>query len=196
MDGTKELIPKNIITVDEELDEFSNRPVANKTLFKKFQESAGMQNPMTTAGDIIVGGTSGTPGRLAKGNEGDVLAIGSDGPEWVPPAGGTLYNHSIILTPPSGAVGTYAINIISDNSSPMGYNDIVSYIGEKKYPIIGQVEYAGTAYPFYGAYIYMENSVLRVWGMKVILSSGAYVISADKAAILNTWTFDDNVFTI
>ncbi len=84
MDGTKELIPKNIITVDTELDEFSNRPVANSTLFKKFNESAGMQNPMTAAGDIIIGGTSGTPTRLAKGTAGQVLKMNSGGtsPEW------------------------------------------------------------------------------------------------------------------
>lgn len=37
--------------------------------------SGGMTNPMTTAGDIIVGGSSGTPGRLAKGSDGDVLTI-------------------------------------------------------------------------------------------------------------------------
>jgi hypothetical protein len=35
----------------------------------------GMQNPMTTAGDIIVGGTSGAPTRLAKGTEGQALVI-------------------------------------------------------------------------------------------------------------------------
>jgi hypothetical protein len=34
-----------------------------------------MQNPMTTAGDIIVGGTSGAPTRLAKGTEGQALVI-------------------------------------------------------------------------------------------------------------------------
>ena len=79
MDGTKELIPKNIITVDEELDEFSNRPVANSVLFKKFQESAGMQNPMTAAGDIIVGGTSGAPSKLAKGSNGSLLGVNSSG---------------------------------------------------------------------------------------------------------------------
>ena len=79
MDGTKELIPKNIITVDEKLDEFSNRPVANSVLFKKFQESAGMQNPMTAAGDIIVGGTSGAPSKLAKGSNGSLLGVNSSG---------------------------------------------------------------------------------------------------------------------
>ena len=36
---------------------------------------AGMQNPMTTAGDLIVGGTNGLPTRLAKGSNGQALVI-------------------------------------------------------------------------------------------------------------------------
>lgn len=35
----------------------------------------GMTNPMTTAGDIIVGGVSGAPDRLAKGSDGQVLKM-------------------------------------------------------------------------------------------------------------------------
>ena len=35
--------------------------------------ASGMTNPMTTAGDIIIGGTSGTPARLAAGTSGYVL---------------------------------------------------------------------------------------------------------------------------
>lgn len=35
----------------------------------------GMTNPMTTQDDIIVGGSSGTPGRLAKGSDGQVLTV-------------------------------------------------------------------------------------------------------------------------
>lgn len=44
--------------------------------------SSGMENPMTTADDIIVGGVDGAPTRLAKGNEGQVLKVGSGGIEW------------------------------------------------------------------------------------------------------------------
>lgn len=49
---------------------------------------AGMSNPMTTAGDIIVGGTSGAPTRLAKGTQGQVLSVGSSGLEWANASGG------------------------------------------------------------------------------------------------------------
>ena len=44
--------------------------------------SSGMTNPMTTAGDIIVGGSSGTPERLAKGTDGQVLKMVSGSPAW------------------------------------------------------------------------------------------------------------------
>ena len=51
-----------------------------------------MSNPMTTQGDIIVGGASGTPTRLAKGTAGQVLAMnsGATGLEWTNAGGGTF----------------------------------------------------------------------------------------------------------
>lgn len=39
------------------------------------EAGSGMSNPMTTAGDLIVGGSSGTPARLAKGSDGQVLTV-------------------------------------------------------------------------------------------------------------------------
>lgn len=43
-----------------------------------------MANPMTAAGDLIVGGTDGEPARLAKGTAGQVLKMnaGATAPEW------------------------------------------------------------------------------------------------------------------
>jgi len=46
--------------------------------------SGGMANPMTTAGDIIIGGAAGEPSRLAAGtNTIDVLGMASGAPAWV-----------------------------------------------------------------------------------------------------------------
>lgn len=42
----------------------------------------GMTNPMTTAGDIIYGGSSGTPTRLAIGGTGAVLKVVAGAPSW------------------------------------------------------------------------------------------------------------------
>jgi hypothetical protein len=46
-------------------------------------------SPMTTAGDIIYGGTSGTGTRLAKGTDGQVLTLASGVPSWASPTGVT-----------------------------------------------------------------------------------------------------------
>lgn len=40
---------------------------------------SGMSNPMTTANDIIIGGVDGVPTRLAKGSNGQVVGIDSNG---------------------------------------------------------------------------------------------------------------------
>ncbi len=50
---------------------------------------SGMTNPMTTAGDLIVGGASGTPARLAKGTDGQVLGMVSGAQAWVTPSAGS-----------------------------------------------------------------------------------------------------------
>ena len=50
----------------------------------------GMTNPMTTQGDVIYGGTSGAPTRLAKGTAAQVLTMntGATAPEWTTPSSG------------------------------------------------------------------------------------------------------------
>jgi hypothetical protein len=50
---------------------------------------SGLSNPMTTAGDIIIGGTSGAATRLAKGSNGDVLTVSSGAVAWAAPSGGS-----------------------------------------------------------------------------------------------------------
>jgi len=52
--------------------------------------SGGMTNPMTTVDDIIVGGSSGSPTRLAKGTDGQVLTINASTHHvaWATPSGG------------------------------------------------------------------------------------------------------------
>lgn len=50
--------------------------------------SSKMSNPMTAAGDLIVGGTSGAPSRLAQGTQGQVLKVGASGLEWANESGG------------------------------------------------------------------------------------------------------------
>ena len=58
-----------------------------------------MTNPMTTAGDIIYGGASGAPTRLAAGTEDYVLTMGASAPEWAAAggSGGGLYSAYICI---------------------------------------------------------------------------------------------------
>jgi hypothetical protein len=46
-------------------------------------EASGLTNPMTTTGDIIVGGASGVPARLAVGAAGRILGSSGTTPSWV-----------------------------------------------------------------------------------------------------------------
>lgn len=55
----------------------------------------GMANPMTTAGDLIVGGASGAPTRLAKGTDGRVLTMVSGSVAWAD--SGSSATQSIII---------------------------------------------------------------------------------------------------
>jgi hypothetical protein len=50
--------------------------------------SGGLTNPMTTAGDVIVGGAAGAPARLAVGSSGQVLTVVSGAPAWAAAGGG------------------------------------------------------------------------------------------------------------
>lgn len=47
--------------------------------------ASSLTNPMTTQGDLIVGGTSGAATRLAKGTDGDIFKMVSGSPAWSTP---------------------------------------------------------------------------------------------------------------
>lgn len=47
-----------------------------------------LENPMTAAGDIIIGGTAGAATRLPKGTDGQVLKLASGAPAWEDESGG------------------------------------------------------------------------------------------------------------
>lgn len=63
-------------------------------------------NPMTTAGDLIYGGTSGTPERLGIGTSGQVLEVVSGMPAW-----GTGGGVTVLVPAPTGATATDTPNI-------------------------------------------------------------------------------------
>ena len=65
---------------------------------------------MTTAGDIIYGGTSGTGTRLAKGTDGQVLTLASGLPSWVAPTGVTTM-AAIGSTPNANGATISGVNL-------------------------------------------------------------------------------------
>lgn len=50
---------------------------------KVLDGDVGMANPMTTAGDMIIGGVDGVPTRIAKGTTGQFFVMGESAPGWV-----------------------------------------------------------------------------------------------------------------
>ena len=91
-----------------------------KDLEKTMDEiNDAFENPMTTAGDIIVGGASGTPTRLAKGTAGQVLTMnaGATAPVWQTSSGGGDNNgYTVSFENLSGhTVGVLALCSLTEN---------------------------------------------------------------------------------
>lgn len=107
----------------------------------------GLANPMTTAGDLIVGGASGAPTRLAVGAGGQVLGIVGGVPTWVSGGGFTGGNLTSALnearaddiasaatTDIGAAVGNYVTvtgttTITSLGTAPAGARRVVRFAG-------------------------------------------------------------------
>lgn len=75
--------------------------------------AAKMTNPMTTLGDIIYGGSAGTPTRLGIGTNGYILSISGGLPAWTPPPGGISGLTTTYLPIATGAtsIGNSTINL-------------------------------------------------------------------------------------
>lgn len=93
---------------------------------------AKMTNPMTTGGDLIYGGASGTPTRLANGLNGQVLTSsgGTSAPTWATPATGSVTTVSVVTANGvSGSVAnattTPAITLTLGAITPTSVNSVV-----------------------------------------------------------------------
>ena len=72
-------------------------------------------SPMTTAGDIIYGGTSGTGTRLPKGTDGQVLTLASGVPTWSSNSNGGA--SLISATATMAATDTYNLIVFSGSTA-------------------------------------------------------------------------------
>ncbi|AMM23157.1 hypothetical protein [Variovorax sp. PAMC 28711] len=140
---------------------------------------SGMTNPMTTAGDIIYGGTSGTPTRLGVGTNGYVLTLTAGLPTWVASSGGGFSNPmttngDLILGGASGAPGRLGVG---------SNGQVLTVIG-------GAVGWAAAASGF-------ANPMTTVGDLIVAGAAGAagrlaagtatYVLTANGAGVAPTW---------
>lgn len=119
--------------------------------------ASGMTNPMTTAGDVIVGGSSGTPTRLAKGTDGQVLKMVSGAPAWANDAsGGTnFYEHTIAV---NGTTITF--KMISLLQTPV--LDISDFLAVYNASLLfdGNFDYSGEVYSSILSLYNTENGAL------------------------------------
>jgi hypothetical protein len=92
--------------------------------------AGALTNPMTTAGDLIVAGSGGTPTRLAKGADGTVLGMVSGAEAWVTPSAGSLGSSVTALAISSGVVnidcslGDYFTLAINANVTSLTFSNL------------------------------------------------------------------------
>ena len=104
----------------------------------------GMTNPMTTAGDIIVGGSSGAPTRLAKGTDGQVLTMVSGDVAWANASGGAIPTVTIALTQVVSQ-NPLTIQLTNEQYTTVTTNNIVNYDLSAFVSSMG-VDYSGIGY--------------------------------------------------
>jgi hypothetical protein len=146
----------------------------------------GFANPMTTKGDIIIGGTSGAPARLGLGTSGQVLTVHSGDPAWETPAsgGGNIVGLTPYLwtqTAGLGASSTIVCNggtneVLADNSQSV----VVTYSAGLA---------SGTIVVFnFWAFKYTQESG-SVTNLAYLVSDGTKFYTPAPVAIDSAYTF-------
>ena len=130
----------------------------------------GMSNPMTTLGDIIAGGGSGTPQRLAIGSSNQVLTVVSGAPAWATPTAYQPLDGDLTaiaaLVGTSGLLKKTAANTWSLDTSDYIVNDAEVSIGTGDAALV--LSDAGQSVDLYGATINLNAAT----AVNVGLSSG------------------------
>ncbi|WP_175991729.1 hypothetical protein [Burkholderia stagnalis] len=94
----------------------------------------GMTNPMTTLGDIITGGSGGTPMRLGIGTSGQVLTVVSGVPSWGAAGGGG-----------SGSLVPISRQVLASNQSTITFSSISQSYSKLILKIYGRTNGSGTS---------------------------------------------------
>ena len=101
----------------------------NGASWDSVEGAGGLTNPMTAAGDLIVGGASGTPTRLAAGSATNVLTMVAGAPAWAAASGGGAFSgcraYSSAAQSLAPGVDT-ALTLDSERFDTDGYHDTVT----------------------------------------------------------------------
>lgn len=118
-------------------------------------ELKDVKTPMTTAGDIIVGGTNGVPEKLAIGNDGEILTVetvnGVKKPSWKSNSSEKhLYVHHIKIdrTITNALSFEFTFDVLTDSTYPSSFdfNAFWQYLITNKWPINAPRPCSGVVY--------------------------------------------------
>lgn len=152
--------------------------------------SSGFANPMTTAGDLIYGGASGTPTRLGIGTAGQVLKTnaGATAPEWADESGGGgggFGSPSAAYVNAASGGGNGTAFAASLPAAPVDGNVIIlgeTFQGNNQWPAITKVVQTGVDWaPVYQTPRHLDHS----FAVSVVLWVG-YVGPGASATITVT----------
>lgn len=103
--------------------------------------SPGMNNPMTAAGDLIVGGSYGVPARLGKGTAGQVLKMnsGATAPEWGTDAGAAGDAFAAAMTNSTAVINAAVSKVANIDSTAAMIDAAASAIDEAATANVGDV---------------------------------------------------------
>jgi hypothetical protein len=148
---------------------------------------SGMTNPMTTAGDVIYGGASGAPTRLAKGTAGQVLTQGATNPAWADAGGGGSIAR--FIPKPIGGFGSLGTDVFTGNTTArIALINIPVEITVSKITVFSTA--AGTAGTFKIA-IFSENGGTKHIEITTgtISGSGYTTTSVSPSVVLSTGNY-------
>lgn len=113
---------------DTQWTQTANAPItigSTSLAFAQLSGGTGFANPMTTAGDIITGGASGAPQRLAATTNGWVLTLVSGAPAWAAVAGGSIAGFTAALNTTGTNASTNASSLTASGGTT-NQNAVVS----------------------------------------------------------------------
>ena len=156
--------------LDEKIKAGTNVSITNQGTYLEISSTdTGMLNPMTTAGDLIVGGASGDPDRLGVGTDGQVLTTDNGAVAWKTPATQTG-DHKVIVDSSDTNPQYLGVKL----KSGAGVN--ISYYNHDKMEIasLGQVKVA-----LLGTMDYLGNKILQGSGITLTKTDNDITIAAD-----------------